>query len=76
MKIGVLTSGVDAPGMNAAIRGIVRQAIYHKCEVFGIKLGYNGIVSGKMFSLDSSSVSDILQRVEQFCSRPVAPNLF
>lgn len=45
-KIGVLTSGGDAPGMNAAIRAVVRSAIYNDIEVMGIERGYNGLING------------------------------
>ena len=62
MKIGVLTSGGDAPGMNAAIRSIVRTALARNCEVFGIKKGYSGILNGDIIAMDSLSVGDILQR--------------
>lgn len=62
MKIGVLTSGGDAPGMNAAIRAIVRTALTRGAEVYGIKRGYSGILSGDIIPLDSMSVADILQR--------------
>lgn len=62
MKIGVLTSGGDSPGMNAAIRAIVRTALARKCEVFGIKRGFSGILSGDMIPMDSLAVGDILQR--------------
>lgn len=62
MKIGVLTSGGDAPGMNAAIRAVVRKALYHGCEVFGIKRGYSGLITGEIVPLNSRSVSDILQK--------------
>ncbi len=62
MKIGVLTSGGDAPGMNAAIRAVVRKARYHGCDVYGIKRGYSGLLTGEIVSLDSRSVSDILQK--------------
>jgi 6-phosphofructokinase 1 len=62
MKIGVLTSGGDAPGMNAAIRAIVRKAINQGCEVYGIKRGYSGILEGDMVKMDSLSVADILHR--------------
>ena len=51
MKIGVLTSGGDAPGMNAAIRGIVRAAEYHGIEVYGIKRGYQGLIDGEIKKL-------------------------
>jgi 6-phosphofructokinase 1 len=62
MKIGVLTSGGDAPGMNAAIRAIVRKAIFHGCEAYGIKRGFSGILEGDIIKMDSTSVADILQR--------------
>lgn len=62
MKIGILTSGGDAPGMNAAIRAIVRKALYHNCKVFGIKRGYAGILSGEIIQMNSRTVGDILQR--------------
>jgi 6-phosphofructokinase 1 len=61
-KIGVLTSGGDAPGMNAAIRAVVRTAIYHGIEVYGIVRGYNGMVEGDIFQMDSKSVANIIQR--------------
>ncbi len=50
-KIGVLTSGGDAPGMNAAVRAVVRKAIYHGVEVYGIIGGYAGLISGNYESL-------------------------
>ena len=62
MRIGVLTSGGDAPGMNAAIRSIVRTGLYHGCEMYGIKKGFSGILSGEIIPMDSLSVADILQR--------------
>jgi len=61
-KIGVLTSGGDAPGMNAAIRAVVRTAIYHGLEVMGIRQGYAGLINADFIPLVSSSVSDIIQR--------------
>ncbi len=61
-KIGVLTSGGDAPGMNAAIRAVVRTGIYHGLEVFGIMRGYNGMVDDDIFQMDSRSVANIIQR--------------
>ncbi|MDU4961891.1 MAG: 6-phosphofructokinase [Sporomusaceae bacterium] len=61
-KIAVLTSGGDAPGMNAAVRAVVRKAIYHGLEVVGIKRGYTGFVEGDMAPMDRSSVADIIQR--------------
>jgi 6-phosphofructokinase 1 len=61
-RIGVLTSGGDAPGMNAAIRAVVRKAIYHGLEVYGIKQGYNGLINGKIEKMELGSVGDIIQR--------------
>ncbi|MFB3895062.1 MAG: 6-phosphofructokinase [bacterium] len=61
-RIGILTSGGDAPGMNAAIRSIVRTGIYHQFEIIGIMRGYEGLVNGEMNSMDLSSVSGILNR--------------
>lgn len=61
-KIGVLTSGGDAPGMNAAIRAVVRTGIYHGLEVFGIKRGYQGMIEGDIVPLATQDVSGIIQR--------------
>lgn len=60
-KIGVLTSGGDAPGMNAAIRAVVRSAISRGMEVVGIQRGYNGLINGEIIPLNVRSVSDIIQ---------------
>lgn len=60
--IGVLTSGGDAPGMNAAIRAVVRSAIYNKIQVYGIRRGYEGLLEGDIEEMGVSSVSDIIQR--------------
>ncbi len=60
--IGVLTSGGDAPGMNAAIRGVVRKAIKDGYRVLGIKKGYEGLLRGDMEELTLSSVSDTIHR--------------
>jgi len=60
--IGVLTSGGDAPGMNAAIRAVVRTAIYYDLEVTGIRQGYQGLIEGFFEPLKSHSVSEIIQR--------------
>lgn len=59
-RIGVLTSGGDAPGMNAAVRAVVRKAIYHEMEVFGIYQGYLGLMNGQIQQLDRGSVGDII----------------
>ncbi len=61
-KIGVLTSGGDSPGMNAAIRAVVRTAIYHQMEVFGIRRGYQGLIEGDIFQMQTTDVSNIIQR--------------
>jgi 6-phosphofructokinase 1 len=60
-KIGVLTSGGDAPGMNAAIRAVVRAGIHYGFEVFGIRRGYQGMIEGDIIPLVSQSVSGIIQ---------------
>ena len=60
--IGVLTSGGDAPGMNAAIRAVVRGAVYNKVKVYGIRRGYEGLLEGDIAEMEVSSVSDIIQR--------------
>ncbi len=61
-KIGVLTSGGDAPGMNAAIRSVVRTALSHDMKVMGIRNGYKGLLAGDVVELKSKDVSDIIQR--------------
>jgi 6-phosphofructokinase 1 len=61
-KIGVLTSGGDAPGMNAAIRAVVRTGIYNKMEVYGILRGYSGMIDGDIIKMESKSVANIIQR--------------
>lgn len=59
-KIGVLTSGGDAPGMNAAIRAVVRTAQYHDVEVIGIRKGYNGLINGEIKEMRSKDVSNVM----------------
>ncbi|QCK14792.1 6-phosphofructokinase [Mangrovivirga cuniculi] len=61
-KIGVFTSGGDAPGMNAALRAVVRGCIYYGIEVYGIRYGYKGMIEGDIIPLNSHSVSNIIQR--------------
>lgn len=61
-NIGVLTSGGDAPGMNAAIRAVVRAAIYYNLEVTGILRGYEGLINGDFIEMDRKSVANIIQR--------------
>ena len=59
-KIGVFTSGGDSPGMNAAIRAVVRTGIYHQLEVVGIREGYNGLIEGNITKMGARSVSNII----------------
>ncbi len=61
-KVGVFTSGGDAPGMNAAIRATVRAATYYDKEVYGIMRGYEGMIDNEIVKLGARSVSNILQR--------------
>lgn len=60
-RIGILSSGGDAPGMNACIRAAVRTALHHQIEVIGIKRGYQGMIENDMVELNTESVSNILQ---------------
>lgn len=60
--IAVLTSGGDAPGMNAAIRAVVRTGLEHDLRVMGIKRGYAGLINGEIFELERYNVADIIQR--------------
>lgn len=62
MRIGILTSGGDAPGMNSALRAVVRCGIYHEHRIFGIFDGYQGLIEGKIKEMNASSVADIIQR--------------
>ena len=61
-RIAVLTSGGDAPGMNAAVRAVVRTALSKGMEVYGIRRGYAGLLTGEIFKMDERSVSDIIHR--------------
>ncbi|MBM7703119.1 6-phosphofructokinase [Metabacillus iocasae] len=61
-RIGVLTSGGDSPGMNAAVRSVVRSAIYHGLEVYGVYQGYQGLIAGNIKKLEVGDVGDIIQR--------------
>lgn len=61
-KIGVLTSGGDAPGMNAAIRAVVRTALYHSMEVMGIRQGFKGMIEDDFVNMASKDVGNIIQR--------------
>lgn len=61
-RIAVFTSGGDSPGMNACIRAVVRGAVYHGVEIYGIRRGYSGMIAGDLFEMSSHSVSNIVQR--------------
>ena len=61
-KIGVMTSGGDSPGMNAAIRAVVRTGLYHGLEIYGIVRGYQGMIDDDIFQMDTRSVANIIQR--------------
>ena len=61
-KIGVFTSGGDSPGMNAAIRAVVRTGLYYNLEVVGVMRGYAGLISGDIVPMDRKSVANIIQR--------------
>lgn len=61
-KVGLLTSGGDSPGMNAAIRAVVRTCIYYNIEVVGIQHGYYGLLNGEIFNMDARSVGETLQK--------------
>ena len=61
-KIAVLTSGGDSPGMNAAVRAVVRTAIYNEIEVYGVYHGYQGLLNDDIHKLELGSVGDTIQR--------------
>ena len=61
-RIGVLTSGGDAPGMNPCVRAVVRTALYHGLECYGIRRGWNGLISGDIVRLDEKSVAHTINR--------------
>ena len=61
-SIAVFTSGGDAPGMNAGVRAVVRNALYLGIDIYGIKYGYNGMIEGDIYKMKSYSVSNIIQR--------------
>lgn len=61
-RIGVLTSGGDAPGMNPCVRAVVRTALYHGIECYGIRRGYNGLITGDVIRLDQKNVGHIINR--------------
>lgn len=61
-RIGVLTSGGDAPGMNACVRAVVRTALHHGVECYGVRRGYNGLITGDIVRLDENSIAHIINR--------------
>ncbi|NLL56991.1 MAG: ATP-dependent 6-phosphofructokinase, partial [Firmicutes bacterium] len=61
-KIAVLTSGGDAPGMNAAIRAVVRKSIYHGLEIYGVRRGFAGLINREAAPMQLGSVADIIHR--------------
>ncbi len=76
-KIAVLTSGGDAPGMNAAVRAVARTALYRGIDVYGVYRGYDGLIHGNLLTMDLRTVSDIIHcggtilytaRSEEFCT--------
>lgn len=74
-KIGVLTSGGDSPGMNAAIRAVVRKAIYHNLEVYGVYGGYLGLINGNIKNLNSVLLVILFTVEEQCFILPAVKNL-
>lgn len=61
-RIGVLTSGGDSPGMNPCVRAVVRTALYNGVECYGIRRGYNGLITGDVIKLDQNNISHIINR--------------
>ena len=61
-RIALLCSGGDSPGMNAAVRAVVRACIYHNIAIMGVVRGYDGLIDGNFTTLDSRSVSNIISR--------------
>ncbi|WP_214073432.1 6-phosphofructokinase [Mucilaginibacter sp. dw_454] len=61
-KIGIFTSGSDSPGMNAAIRAVVRTSIFYNIEIAGIRRGFEGMINGDIYEMNTKSVSNIIQR--------------
>ncbi|QYA41696.1 6-phosphofructokinase [Macrococcoides bohemicum] len=72
-KIAVLTSGGDAPGMNAAVRAVVRKAMYHDIEVYGVYQGYQGLVNNNIHKMERGNVGDKIQRGGTFLQSARCP---
>lgn len=73
-KIAVLTSGGDAPGMNAAIRAVVRKSIYHQLEIYGVQRGFSGLINREIIPLELGSVADIIHRGGTILRTARSPN--
>src|SRR5688572_12604525 len=65
-RVAVLTSGGDAPGMNAAVRAIVRTGIHHGCEMFGVQRGFEGLIGGNILHLSARDVGGVMQTAGTF----------
>ena len=74
-RTGVVTSGGDAPGMNACVRSVVRAACYHAVEVYGIHRGWNELITGDVERLDERSVSRIISKAVGSYTLPGVRNL-
>lgn len=74
-RIGVLTSGGDAPGMNTAVRAVVRTALAHELEIYGVHEGYAGLLAGKCSELKARDVGDILHRGGTFLQTARCPEM-
>ena len=72
-RIAVLTSGGDAPGMNACIRAVVRAALANKMDIYGVERGYAGLVKGEINRLNTRSVSDMIHRGGTFLNTARCP---
>ena len=72
-KIGVLTSGGDAPGMNACIRAVVRSALNNKMDIYGVNRGYAGLIKGEITRLNTRSVSDMIHKGGTFLNTARCP---
>lgn len=72
-KIAVLTSGGDAPGMNAAVRAVVRKAMYHDIEVYGVYQGYQGLINNNIHKMERGTVGDKIQRGGTFLQSARCP---
>jgi 6-phosphofructokinase 1 len=75
-KIAVLTSGGDAPGMNSAIRAVVRKGIYHNLKVYGVYHGYEGLINGEIKEMELGSVADIIHRGGTILKSARCPEMF